>query len=221
MLKLQTHCCSTISKFPCIIKGVPIAMDQQFLMAARTGNLSLIKQLVDAETNILNATTPQGNTAAARFGHKDLVEQIINWHPNLIHKTNLNGETPFHVAAKAGQFDVILLFKAIVEDIARVRDKHGDTPLHCAVRNNHKLVIWLLVDGDQEALRLVNNAGESPLVVTIDLGLTSVAHSIIFGNPSTLDHRGNNGQTPLHRAVLNRDLGKSSSVTLSRFRYLL
>ncbi|MBA0641555.1 hypothetical protein Goklo_026093 [Gossypium klotzschianum] len=184
-------------------------MDQQFLMAARTGNLNLIKQLVDAETNILNATTPQGNTAlhmAARFGHKDLVEQIINWHPNLIHKTNLNGETPFHVAAKAGRFDVILLFKATVEDIARVRDKHGDTPLHCAVRNNHKLVIWLLVDGDQEALRLVNNAGESPLVVAIDLGLTNVAHSIIFGNPSTLDHRGNNGQTPLHRAVLSRDL---------------
>ncbi|MBA0676132.1 hypothetical protein Goari_017638 [Gossypium aridum] len=184
-------------------------MDQQFLMAARTGNLNLIKQLVDAETNILNATTPQGNTAlhmAARFGHKDLVEQIIDWHPNLIHKTNLNGETPFHVAAKAGRFDVILLFKATVEDIARVRDKHGDTPLHCAVRNNHKLVIWLLVDGDQEALRLVNNAGESPLVVAIDLGLTNVAHSIIFGNPSTLDHRGNNGQTPLHRAVLSREL---------------
>ncbi|TYI42300.1 hypothetical protein ES332_A01G088900v1 [Gossypium tomentosum] len=184
-------------------------MDQKFLMAARTGDLNLIKQLVDAETNILNATTPQGNTAlhmAGRFGHKDLVEQIINWHPNLIHKTNLNGETPFHVAAKAGRLDVIFLFKATVENIAWVKDNNGDTPLHCAVRNNHKLVLWLLVEGDQEALRLVNNAGESPLVVAIDLGLTNVAHSIIFRNPLTLDHIGNNGQTPLHRAILSRDL---------------
>ncbi|KAA3467514.1 ankyrin repeat-containing protein [Gossypium australe] len=122
----------------------------------------------------------------------------MNCHPNLVHKTKLNGETSFHVAAKAGQFDVLLLFKANMEDVARVRDKHGDTPLHCAVRNNHNLV-----DGDQEALRLVNTAGESLLVVAIDLGLTPIADSIISANPSTLDHKGNNGQTPLHRALLS------------------
>ncbi|GMJ10280.1 hypothetical protein like AT4G03500 [Hibiscus trionum] len=190
-------------------------MDPQLLTAARTGDVNLIKQLVDAEKNILSSTTPQGNTAlhmAARFGYKALVEEIMNCQPSLVHKTNLKGETPCHVTAKAGWFDVLLLFKAAVEDMARVRDVNGDTPLHCAVRNNHKLVVWLLVEGDQEALGMVNNAGQSPLVIAIDLGFSPLADSIIFANPSTLDHRGDNNQTPLHRAVLNRDI----AVTMKR-----
>lgn len=186
-----------------------MAMDQQLLMAARTGNLMLIRQLVDAESNILEAKTPQGNTAlhmAARFGHTDLVEEMVNWQPDLASKTNLKGETPVHVASKAGQFNVVRLFKATVEDMARIRDNEGNTPVHCSVRNNHKLVLYLLVDGDQESLGLVNNAGESPLFIAIDLRLT-LANDIIFANPSTLDHTGDSDQTPLHRAVIRRNLG--------------
>ncbi|XP_022753946.1 protein ACCELERATED CELL DEATH 6-like [Durio zibethinus] len=186
-----------------------MAMDQQLLVAARTGNLKLIKELVDAEANILDATTPQGNTAlhmAARFGHKDLVYEIMNWRPSLVLSTNLKGETPVHVAAKAGQFDIVQFFKGTVENLASIRDNNGNTPLHCAVRNNHKYVLWLLVDGDQESLGLVNNAGESPLFIAIDLRLTAVADSIIFANPSTLEHTGDSDQTPLHRAVIRRDL---------------
>ncbi|XWS27896.1 hypothetical protein CRYUN_Cryun25bG0019400 [Craigia yunnanensis] len=186
-----------------------MARDQQLLMAARAGNLNLIRELVDAEANILDAKTPQGNTAlhmAARFGHQELVDEIMNWKPSLVLTPNLKGETPVHVAAKAGQFHVVLLFKGTVENIAKFRDNDGNTPVHCAVRNNHMYVLWLLVEEDQEPLGLVNNAGESPLFIAIDLRSTRVAYSIIFANPSTLERRGNRGQTPLHRAVIRRDL---------------
>ncbi|XVF13490.1 hypothetical protein REPUB_Repub08aG0212200 [Reevesia pubescens] len=189
-------------------------MDQRLLKAARSGDINVIKQLADAERNILGGTTPQGNTAlhmVARFGHENLVQEIMKRQPNLVLKSNLKGETPVHVAARGGHWKIVLLFRDSVQCpndvyIARIRDNYGNTPLHCAVRNDHYLVVWRLADKDRESLELVNDAGESPLSIAIDLKLAVTAEAIIGLNRSTLEYRGPNGQTPLHCAVIRRDL---------------
>ncbi|XP_022732194.1 protein ACCELERATED CELL DEATH 6-like [Durio zibethinus] len=194
-------------------------MDQRLLKAARSGDINVIKQLADAERNILGGTTPQGNTAlhmVARFGHENLVQEIMKRQPDLLLKSNLKGETPVHVAARGGHWRIVLLFRDSVHRdsvqgsngvyIARIRDNYGNTPLHCAVRNDHYLVVWRLADKDRESLVLVNNAGESPLSIAIDLKLAVTAEAIIGLNRSTLEYRGPNGQTPLHCAVIRRDL---------------
>ncbi|OMP08202.1 hypothetical protein COLO4_06679 [Corchorus olitorius] len=108
-------------------------MDQRLLKAARLGDINIIKQLADAEGNILGGTTLQGNTAlhmAARFGHENLVQEIIKRQPNLVLESNFKGETPVHVAARAGHWKITLLFRDAIRgstdvQVARIRDNYA------------------------------------------------------------------------------------------------
>lgn len=65
------------------------------------------------------------------------------------------GETAMHVAAGAGQFDVVhyLHMKGAALDIA---DRRGDTPLFCATRNGHANVISYLANEENVNINAIN-----------------------------------------------------------------
>ncbi|CAK9251837.1 unnamed protein product, partial [Sphagnum jensenii] len=73
------------------------------------------------------------------------------------------GETPLHLAAKNGEFDLV---KYLVEEKgadAKAADKDGNTPLHRAAKNGKLDVVKYLVEEKGADAKAVNNAGESPL----------------------------------------------------------
>ncbi|XP_021288576.1 ankyrin repeat-containing protein At5g02620-like [Herrania umbratica] len=191
-------------------------MNPDLFSAARWGFLDTLNRMIgDSEGNILEQTTPVGNTAlhiVARFGHKHLAEEIIKKRPSLMSKSNLNGETPVHLAARAGRHEVFEIFINAVKDSPEVdicsdTDRFGDTPLHGAVRNGHFKILNALTQRNLESLLKSNAASETPLSIAIDLRLTNIAAKIITLNQSTLGYLGDNGQKPLHYAVMRQDFG--------------
>ncbi|OMP03356.1 hypothetical protein COLO4_10465 [Corchorus olitorius] len=191
-------------------------MNPEFLRAARSRDVQKIKDIIAiGKTSIAYETTHHGNTAlhmAARFGLLDLAQELIAKHPSLVLKSNLKGETPVHIAARAGNTAIVYLFIKSVRGfdsvhIARIKDRFGNTPLHFAVKNQHYKVVKAFADKDPESLVLLNDDGESPLFIAVDLKLSILAAKIIDLNNSTLDYRGHNRQTLLHCAAIRHELG--------------
>ncbi|EJW80879.1 hypothetical protein WUBG_08212, partial [Wuchereria bancrofti] len=91
----------------------------------------------------------------------------------VLHRINLNianrvrfkmGETAIHVAAGAGQFDVVhyLHMKGAALDAADVR---GDTPLFWATRNGHANIVGYITNEENVNINAVNKNKESVLHV--------------------------------------------------------
>uniref|UniRef100_A0A915Q0W2 Protein kinase domain-containing protein n=1 Tax=Setaria digitata TaxID=48799 RepID=A0A915Q0W2_9BILA len=87
----------------------------------------------------------------------------------VLHRVNLNianrmGETAMHVAAGAGQFDIVhyLHMKGAALDAC---DRRGDTPLFWAARNGHGNIVGYLTAEENVNVNAINKSKESVLHV--------------------------------------------------------
>ncbi|RWR88246.1 protein ACCELERATED CELL DEATH 6 [Cinnamomum micranthum f. kanehirae] len=201
-------------------------MDPKLYNAARSGNVEHLTSIVDANpgTNLNRCLTPQRNTVlhiAVKFEQQKIVQRMIQQWPSLISQPNSKGDTPLHMAARAGNHDLTKLLtpasnltegnSAIEEGnpvrqaggvALRMSNSEGSNPIHEALKKSHKEVaLHLLAFEERHGLaRDVNMAGESLLYLAAEAGLDEVVNRIIdIGDYST---RGPDGQNPLHIAVI-------------------
>ncbi|VDK87145.1 unnamed protein product [Onchocerca ochengi] len=121
----------------------------------------------------------------------------------VLHRINLNianrmGETSMHVAAGAGQFDIVhyLHMKGAALDTC---DRRGDTPLFWAARNGHTNIIDYIINEENVNINAVNESKESVLhVATRYAQLGSVLRLVDRGADSSLQDEHN--ETALHIA---------------------
>lgn len=97
---------------------------------------------------------------------------------------NNNGDTPIHVAASVGSFQVLQLLVGsadsdIEKQLLRTTNKQKDTALHAALKSGHVDVAKLLVEQDTGLLDMANNNNESPLYLAIEIGLFDIADHIL------------------------------------------
>ncbi|KAL3714934.1 hypothetical protein ACJRO7_006785 [Eucalyptus globulus] len=153
-------------------------MDPLLYLAAKEGDVDkFIKALEDhcAKEGVslgvtLEQLSPSGNTLLhAMAGSDDSLRAVINFVPDhLISRVNSNGETPLHIAARAGKTGAVELLLSRTNP--RVRDSSGNSPLHEAVRNCHYEVIRQLTSKDPNPLFLQNRERKSPWCVAVETG---------------------------------------------------
>nr|CAB3493322.1 unnamed protein product [Digitaria exilis] len=165
-------------------------MDPALYKAATQGKVSSLKQLVDPENpSALSSTTPQLNTVlhlAALHGHAAFAGEVLDKNEELLVARNDDGDTPLHLAAKAGKLEVAELLirhaQALPQDQKSplvMTNKAGNTALHEAVRNRRSAVAVALLDADPLRGHDLNERMESPLHMAAREGLVHVVQKIV------------------------------------------
>nr|XP_011462072.1 PREDICTED: ankyrin-3-like [Fragaria vesca subsp. vesca] len=133
---------------------------------------------------------------------------------------NKKGDTPLHVAARAGCNEIVRLLidqpktlhngRADQErgqsdgeaqkELLQMTNKNQDTALHVATRYRHFEVVKLLVEANPQLCGLTNNSNESPLFVAIRQDFL-VAADVFIKSSVPPSFEGINGVTALHAAV--------------------
>ncbi|TKV91501.1 hypothetical protein SEVIR_9G100500v4 [Setaria viridis] len=164
-------------------------MDPALYKAATQGKVARLNQLVDPEDpSILSSTTPQLNTAlhlAAAHGHAAFADEVLDKDEELLVARNDDGDTPLHLAAKAGKLEVaeLLVSRALAwpqdkKSPLVMTNKVGNTALHEAVRNRRGAVAVALLDADPGRAYDLNEQMESPLHMAAREGLVHVVRKI-------------------------------------------
>ncbi|CAN6292411.1 unnamed protein product [Urochloa humidicola] len=165
-------------------------MDPALYKAATQGKVASLKQLVDPEDpSVLTSTTPQQNTAlhlAALHGHAAFAGEVLEKNEELLVSRNDDGDTPLHLAAKAGKLEVaeLLINRALAwpqdkKSPLIMTNKAGNTALHEAVRCRKATVAVALLDADPSRGHDLNERMESPLHMAAREGLVQVVQKIV------------------------------------------
>ncbi|RWR88249.1 protein ACCELERATED CELL DEATH 6-like protein [Cinnamomum micranthum f. kanehirae] len=206
-------------------------MDPRLFKAAMNGDMKLLTSIVevDCPPNLILYLTPQKNTAlhiAVEFERQEIVQRMIQLCPSLISQPNPKGDTPLHVAARAGHLGLTQLLTPALNlaegnptleegnpvrqagNVAlRMSNLEGSNPIHEARKKSHgEVALHLLAfEKRHELAREVNVAGESLLYLATEVGLDKVVQKII--DTGDYNTQGPDGQNPLHIAVLKGRLG--------------
>ncbi|KAF9672947.1 hypothetical protein SADUNF_Sadunf11G0097300 [Salix dunnii] len=196
-------------------------MDSRLYRVAKSGNVFVLRQLLNENPRLLTKLTPQGNTPlhiAVQFGHKGVVVEIYERCGSLLTRLNSSGDSPLHVAARCGHLSIVdflvqevlsaesisaVIGKTCEFDMLRQGNKENNTVLHEAVRNGNLSVVQLLLRVDPTLACFENYAGESPLFVAAREGKKDILNQILISTQSSA-HGGSDGQTALHAAVIER-----------------
>ncbi|OWM88730.1 hypothetical protein CDL15_Pgr002497 [Punica granatum] len=198
-------------------------MDPRLYRCARRGNVRSLKRLLDETPSLILGLTPQENSIvhiASQFGHVSVVQEICTRCKSLLTKPNIDGDTPLHVAARAGQLGVVSsLLKQMIEEPAfdiesggncrlemvMWKNKRDNTALHVAIGNGHLQAAELLLEVNPQLVHYANHDGESPLYLAARGGMVEIVNRILMF-PSA-PSGGCHGQTALHAAVIERNPG--------------
>ncbi|PSS05729.1 Protein ACCELERATED CELL DEATH like [Actinidia chinensis var. chinensis] len=146
---------------------------------------------------------------AASFGHESLVGFIAKHFPSLLTSKNMKGDTPLHVAARAGHYNTVATLirfgvdspscttsaSNVVRDKTDVypdillssRNNGGNTPLHEAMLNSHGDLIYYLVQMDEKVSFFGNDVvsfcenkeGKSPFYLAVEWGEKEIVERIL------------------------------------------
>jgi len=209
-------------------------MDPALYKAATQGKVSSLKQLVDPEDpSVLSATTPQLNSAlhlAALHGHAEFAGEVLDMNEELLVTRNDDGDTPLHLAAKAGKLEVakLLVNRALAwpqdkKSPLIMTNKAGDTALHEAVQYGRGAVAVVLLDADPHRGHDLNERMESPLDMAAREGLVQVVQKIVdypWVGQEFLPSISLSG-TALHQAMLGTHHRKRYMILFSLLPYIV
>ncbi|KAI4301320.1 hypothetical protein L6164_034608 [Bauhinia variegata] len=198
-------------------------------LAIRTGNIDIIKILVDSGCRINNSVDCVLHEAAA-VNRVDLMEILFKFLGSIdVNSVNSDGRTPIHVAALHGHVKAIE-FCLSVGGNPEVTDFKGWTPLHCAASQGQLKAVECLLECSNVKYA-VNKDGKAAFSLAVDNGhwhLLDLLHwgdvllraariDDVHGMKSALaegaavNRRDQNGWTPLHWAAFK---GRVKSVKL-------
>ncbi|XP_047323127.1 protein ACCELERATED CELL DEATH 6-like [Impatiens glandulifera] len=190
------------------------------------------KGLSSSVTAILNQVTrPLGNTflhLAAEYGHHNLAGHLACKFPHLLVTRNERGDTPFIVAARAGQKLTADIISRFAEDspncnsgltegrrkpdlMLRMTNRDGNTALHEAlIAKHHDMVNCLISTDDEVPFCYPNTHGKTPLYIAIETAtqITLVRRMLQLLASRNPDEIKIAGKSPINAAIkaMNTDM---------------
>ena len=169
------------------------------VIAAVTGNTEIVtkvfqKDIFDYQKGIpFQYSAKYGNLEVCRF----FIKNTDNKNPK-----DDEGETPLHIAAKNGKFQVCqMIFEAGIDDKNPKASEYidGFTPLHLAAANNHLSVCHLIIKNNLDA-NPKDSQKRTPLHYAAMKGHSEV-YRFILSKVKEKHPRDELGDTPLHDAA--------------------
>uniref|UniRef100_A0A6P4FNZ1 Ankyrin repeat and SAM domain-containing protein 1A n=1 Tax=Drosophila rhopaloa TaxID=1041015 RepID=A0A6P4FNZ1_DRORH len=179
--------------------------DQEFLEAARNGNISHIEKVLSQKAKRagplaslrrgtgVNVQDSGGYSAlhhACLNGHEDIVRLLLAHEasPNL---PDSRGSSPLHLAAWAGETEIVrlLLTHPYRPASANLQTIEQETPLHCAAQHGHTGALALLLHHDADP-NMRNSRGETPLDLAAQYGRLQAVQMLIRAHPELIAHLG-------------------------------
>ncbi|KAK4014538.1 hypothetical protein OUZ56_027060 [Daphnia magna] len=205
--------------------------DQEFLEAARNGNVVAVEKLLNSKakrggplaslrrgpgSNVQDSSGYSALHHASLNGHREIVVLLLEHEasPNIV---DSKGSSPLHLAAWAGHADIVrlLLTSGVRVTQINLKNKDNETALHCAAHYGHTGVVSLLLKygadpsyrnvRDETALDLAAQYGR---LETVELLLQTHPELIeMYKNKSRLEEAGTMSvkpkTSPLHAASRN------------------
>lgn len=178
------------------------------IVAAKQGNVNLVKQQIEVDSADINLTDPDGNSALhwavlnKTKHHVELARYLIESGASVNLVNTKDSQTPLHWACTTGNTQgVTLLLKNGADP--NITDKRGCNSLLFAAQYNHPLLVYYLV---KQGVRLdsEDNAGHSALHWASYFGYNSLIRMLIkLGSP--VNKRDSQGYTPLHWTAVKQN----------------
>jgi uncharacterized protein len=142
----------------------------EFVEAAANNNLHKVREMLEANGDLLNAKDREHDTAIMKAARNCNATEVVSF---LLSKgANFNDEqyrdtinqTPIIVAAQHGCIDIVrLLIEAGVKDINHKNDQ-GESALLTAAQEGHKEIVGILLEAGAD-INQPNSDGETALAI--------------------------------------------------------
>ncbi|KAK3404189.1 hypothetical protein EUGRSUZ_K00050 [Eucalyptus grandis] len=168
------------------------------------------KQRVSLHVLLERRSPSESTLLHAAAGTDDNVKAVIHFFPaHLIYCANSRGETPLHIAARAGKAVAVELL--LRQGVPIDPDRCGNSALHEAVRKCHHKVIDQLVREDPSQLYCENKENKSPLCIAIETRDLEVLTLLLEAPNNGEDWRRSKGERifrmpPVHVAIMYRKM---------------
>ncbi|EPS41476.1 hypothetical protein H072_4650 [Dactylellina haptotyla CBS 200.50] len=172
--------------------------------ACRRGYSDIVQCLLDNGANP-NATTGSFATTplheVVEGGHY-LVDLLVCYGADINAKKCFSGDTPLHIAAKQGKFQVVhtLIKKAHLA----AKNKKGSTPLHVAAEGGHLSVVKVLLRENESdnIINIQNNKGRTALHEAAEIGNVGITQ-FLLDKGANRSIQTEDGETALDVAIKN------------------
>lgn len=175
--------------------------DQEFLEAARNGNISHIEKVLNQKPKRVgplaslrrgtgvNYQDSGGYSAlhhACLNGHIDIVRLLLTHDASPI-LPDMRGSTPLHLAAWAGEEEImrLLLAQSYQTVDVNLQTIEKETPLHCAAQHGHMEALTILLAHDADP-NMRNSRGETPLDLACQYGRLEAVQMLIHTHPELI-----------------------------------
>ncbi|CAN1253529.1 Ankyrin repeat-containing protein At5g02620 [Linum perenne] len=185
--------------------------DSTLHLAARAGNLKILRELLDVFPNLAMTTDLSCTTAlhtAASQGHIDVVNLLLETDSNLAKIARNNGKTVLHSAARMGHLEVVHSLLINDPSSGLRTDKKGQTALHMAVKGQNVEIVMELLKPDPSVASLEDSKGNTALHIATAKSRTQNVRCLLAVEGININAMNKRGETPLDLAekVANPEL---------------
>ena len=146
---------------------------ERFLVAAREGNLDVVKRYIAANKNNvvnMNVVDIDGMTAlhwAADKGHTAVVRALLAVDGLEVNAADCSGKTALIKAAFNGYIGIVQALVAVESVNINAQDAHGATPLIYAAEGGHRTIAYMLLALKEIDVNIKDNVGYTALVYAV------------------------------------------------------
>ena len=184
-----------------------MSTQQQLFAAIEAGHTSTVRQLLSADSALVNARDASGLSAvlvatyngkndiakllidegarldifeASATGTQDQVEQLLQGDPGAVNSYSADGWTPLHLAVFFGRVNIVHLLlgrRAALNAVSHTDERV--TPLHSALANPHNAALaQVLIDAGAD-ISVTQLQGYTPLHYAAADGLETIARGLL------------------------------------------
>ncbi|XP_058217963.1 protein ACCELERATED CELL DEATH 6-like [Rhododendron vialii] len=155
---------------------------------------------------------PQKNTVlhiATGSRHYEIVKLLCKDLPFYVAEKNSKGDTPLHIAARAGDSLLVTLLINCDwrEGALELVNEEGNTALHEALGHRHPKVAWILINKNPSAWYSVNKEGKSVLYLAAEAGYVDLVKLLMDNPVGNCSVEGSfRNKSAVHAAILGKNI---------------